>query len=82
MSKSKSPSKRAAASAAPDVAAPAVPTAPADDAVAEALAATDEPAIVSRLEAPSRWSGALVAGGLMLVAGASVFAIRRFARRK
>jgi hypothetical protein len=80
MSKPKSPSKRAAAPAAAAV--PAVPTAPADDVAAEPPAATDEPAIVSRLEAPSKWSGALVAGGLMLVAGASVFAIRRLARRK
>jgi hypothetical protein len=79
MSKPKSPPKRAGVPAA--VAAPAVPAAPADDGAAQLPAATDEPAIVSRLEAPSKWSGALVAGGLMLVAGASFFAIRRFARR-
>jgi hypothetical protein len=79
MSKPKSPPKRAGVPVA--VAAPAVPAAPADDGAAQLPAATDEPAIVSRLEAPSKWSGALVAGGLMLVAGASFFAIRRFARR-
>jgi hypothetical protein len=42
----------------------------------------DEPAIVQRLDEPSKWSGALVAGGLMLVAGVSFFAIRRLNRRK
>ena len=43
---------------------------------------SDEPSIVQRLDAPSKWSGAIVAGGLMLVAGLSFFAIRGMARRK
>ncbi|MGZ6039337.1 MAG: hypothetical protein ACXWKR_11750 [Phenylobacterium sp.] len=42
----------------------------------------DEPAIVQRLDAPSKWSGAIVAGGLMLVAGLSFFAVRGLTRRK
>ncbi len=42
----------------------------------------DEPAIVQALDAPSKWSGAIVASGLMLVAGLSFFAIRGMTRRK
>ena len=49
---------------------------------AEPAPEPDEPAIVLRLDAPSKWSGALVAGGLMLMAGVSFFAIRGLRRRK
>lgn len=48
----------------------------------EPAASAEEPAIVRRLEAPSKWGGALVAGGLMLVAGLSFFAVRGLTRRK
>jgi hypothetical protein len=53
----------------------------AEPAMAEAPE-TDEPAIVQRLDAPSKWSGAIVAGGLMVVAGLSFFAVRGLTRRK
>ncbi|HEY3950896.1 hypothetical protein [Phenylobacterium sp.] len=43
---------------------------------APAPAPPGEPEILTRLEAPSRWSWALVAGGVVLAAGLSVFAIR------
>jgi hypothetical protein len=59
---------------------PVVAPAPAPEPTPEPEA--EEPAIVQRLDAPSKWSGALVAGGLMLVAGVSFFAIRGLRRRK
>ncbi len=43
---------------------------------------TDEPAILKRLEAPSKWSLALVAGGLTIAAGLGLFAIRGWTRRR
>jgi hypothetical protein len=43
---------------------------------------TDEPAILKRLEAPSKWNLALVAGGLTIAAGLSLFAIRGWMRRR
>ena len=60
---------------------PAAPK-PAMEPAVELAPEADEPAIVQALDAPSKWSGALVAGGLMLVAGLSFFAIRGMARRK
>jgi hypothetical protein len=72
--KAGSPRKRAAAAKPTPEPAPA----PASESVLEA----DEPEIVQRLDAPSKWSGAVVAGGLMLVAGLSFFAIRGITRRK
>lgn len=71
--------KRAVAKpAAAEAPAPASASVPA----AEAAPETDEPAILQRLEATPKWSGAIVAGGLMLVAGLSFFAIRGLTRRK
>jgi hypothetical protein len=62
---------------------PAVAEAPTPEAAPEApTPEADEPPIVQALDAPSKWSGAVVAGGLMLVAGLSVFAIRGLRRRK
>jgi hypothetical protein len=55
---------------------------PAPAPVSEPEAEADEPAILQRLEATPKWSGAIVAGGLMLVAGLSFFAIRGMTRRK
>ena len=45
-------------------------------------AATDEPAILKRLEATPKWNLALVTGGLAIAAGLSVFAIRGWMRRR
>jgi hypothetical protein len=45
-------------------------------------AVTDEPAILSRLEATPKWTFALVATGLTIAAGLSVFAIRGWMRRR
>jgi hypothetical protein len=45
-------------------------------------AVADEPAILQRLEATPRWSFALVATGLTIAAGLSVFAIRGWMRRR
>ena len=63
---------------------PAVAEAPAPPVVEppEAAADAEEPAILQRLDATPKWSAAIVAGGLMLVAGLSVFAIRGITRRK
>ena len=55
---------------------------PVVEATPELAPEADEPAIVQALDAPSKWSDAIVAGGLMLVAGLSFFAIRRMTRRK
>jgi hypothetical protein len=44
--------------------------------------AADEPAILSRLEATPKWTFALVATGLTIAAGLSVFAIRGWMRRR
>ncbi len=44
--------------------------------------ATDEPAILKRLEATPKWNLALVAGGLTIAAGLSIFAIRGWTRRR
>ena len=45
------------------------------------LAASDEPAILKRLEATPKWRLAMVAGGLGVVAALSLFAIRGLRRR-
>ena len=45
-------------------------------------AAVDEPAILKRLEVTPKWTFALVATGLTVAAGLSVFAIRGWMRRK
>lgn len=42
----------------------------------------EEPAILARLEAPSKWGLALVTGGLVLAAGLGVFAVRGVMRKK
>lgn len=69
--------RAAAKSVVAEAAAPVVMPEPAP----EPAPATDEPAILQRLEATPKWSGAVVAGGLMLVAGLSFFAIRGLRRR-
>lgn len=75
MAPSKSPkmarSPKAAAPPQVEAAAPPPPAAPAE-----------EPAILARLEAPSKWSFALVTGGLILAAGLGVFAVRGAMRKK
>ena len=40
-----------------------------------------EPEILQRLDAPSKWSWAWVAGGVVLAAGLSVFAVRGAMKR-
>jgi len=45
-------------------------------------ATMDEPAILKRLEATPKWNLALVAGGLTIAAGLSLFAIRGWMRRR
>ena len=45
-------------------------------------AADDTPAIFKRLEATPKWNLALVAGGLAIAAGLSLFAIRGWTRRR
>jgi hypothetical protein len=45
-------------------------------------AVADEPAILKRLEATPKWTFALVATGLTIAAGLSVFAIRGWMRRR
>lgn len=50
------------------------PTPPPPEEVAVPPAA--EPAILQRLETPSKWNMVLVAGGLVLAAGLGVFAMR------
>jgi hypothetical protein len=47
-----------------------------------ARAADDTPAILKRLEATPKWNLALVAGGLTIAAGLSLFAIRGWMRRR
>jgi hypothetical protein len=59
----------------------AAPT-PSAKAFAPPPAAGDEPAILSRLEATPKWTFALVATGLTIAAGLSVFAIRGWMRRR
>jgi hypothetical protein len=44
--------------------------------------ADDTPAILKRLEATPKWNLALVAGGLTIAAGLSLFAIRGWMRRR
>jgi hypothetical protein len=56
--------------------------APAAQAPGQPPAAADEPAILSRLEATPKWTFALVATGLTIAAGLSVFAIRGWMRRR
>jgi hypothetical protein len=63
---------RRKAEGAPPAAAPATPV--------PAVAA--EPAILSRLEATPKWTFALVATGLTIAAGLSVFALRGWMRRR
>ena len=41
-----------------------------------------EPEILQRLDAPAKWSWALIAGGVVLAAGLSVFAVRGAMRKK
>ena len=60
----------------------AKPAAPAPPPLAEPAAEAEEPAILQRLDATPKWSGAIVAGGLMIVAGLSFFAIRGLTRRR
>lgn len=48
----------------------------------QAPASSDEPQILKRLDAPPKWNIALVAGGLVIAAGLSVFAIRGWTRRR
>ncbi|MBS0332083.1 MAG: hypothetical protein JSS35_04905, partial [Proteobacteria bacterium] len=60
--------------AAEHAAPPAVEPAPAPVAAAE-------PEILQRLDTPARWSWALVAGGVVLAAGLSVFAVRGAMRK-
>jgi hypothetical protein len=43
---------------------------------------TDEPAILKRLDATPKWNLALVASGLAIAAGLSLFAIRGWMRRR
>ena len=45
-------------------------------------AVANEPAILSRLEATPKWTFALVATGLTIAAGLSVFAVRGWMRRR
>jgi hypothetical protein len=45
-------------------------------------AGDDTPAILKRLEATPKWNLALVAGGLTIAAGLSLFAIRGWMRRR
>ncbi|THD62292.1 hypothetical protein [Phenylobacterium sp.] len=45
-------------------------------------APADEPAILTRLDATPKWSGALIAAGLVLAAGLSVFAVHGAMRKK
>ena len=59
---------------------PPVEPAPAVQAAPPAVA--DEPAILQRLDAPSKWNIAMVATGLTIAAGLSVFAIRGWMRRR
>jgi hypothetical protein len=56
--------------------------APAAQPPAQPQAAVDEPAILSRLDATPKWTFALVATGLTIAAGLSVFAIRGWMRRR
>jgi hypothetical protein len=63
---------RRTAAAAEPTPVPAVPTLP----------ATDEPAILQRLEATPKLTFGLVATGLTIAAGLSVFAIRGWMRRR
>jgi hypothetical protein len=48
----------------------------------QAPASSDEPQILKRLDVTPKWNIALVAGGLMIAAGLSVFAIRGWTRRR
>jgi hypothetical protein len=67
--------RRKAAGAAPPAPNPA--TRP-----AQPPAAADEPPILSRLEVTPKWTFALVATGLTIAAGLSVFAVRGWMRRR
>ena len=49
---------------------------------AQPPAAAAEPAILSRLEVTPKWTFALVATGLTIAAGLSVFAVRGWMRRR
>jgi len=44
-------------------------------------ALAEEPAILQRLDAPSKWNMAMVATGLTIAAGLSLFAIRGWMRK-
>jgi hypothetical protein len=46
------------------------------------ITTTDEPAILKRLDATPKWNLALVASGLAIAAGLSLFAIRGWTRRR
>jgi hypothetical protein len=67
--------RRRAPNAALDAAPPAVTP-------AQSPALADEPAILSRLEVTPKWTFALVATGLTIAAGLSVFAVRGWMRRR
>jgi hypothetical protein len=56
--------------------------APAPSPRVPAPVASDEPAILQRLEATPKWTFGLVATGLTIAAGLSVFAIRGWMRRR
>ena len=57
------------------------PTPSADVAQAVPPEPGGEPAILQRLDAPAKWSWALVAGGVVLAAGLSLFAVRGAMKR-
>jgi hypothetical protein len=57
-------------------------TPPADFTAEPPPVAGGEPPILQRLEAPSKWSWALVAGGVVLAAGLSAFAVRGAMKKK
>ena len=54
---------------------------PAVEAAPAVAPTAGEPEILKRLETPSRWSWALVAGGVVLAAGLSAFAVRGAMRK-
>jgi hypothetical protein len=55
---------------------------PPAEAPSKPVAVANEPAILSRLDATPKWTFALVATGLTIAAGLSVFAIRGWMRRR
>lgn len=57
-------------------------SAPVDQRAFRPPGAPDEPAILKRLESTPKWNLALVASGLAIAAGLSVFAVRGWMRRR